>query len=105
MAIKPNFTEVVLDGGTIEVHGVSDTGVDDADVLDIQVVLAQGDRVAREGVGRIVSAWQANLPKSDPDGEAGDFQVGDATAFGVETRRENLTTTTWVQAIKIAQKA
>jgi hypothetical protein len=104
MPIKPNFTDVVLTGGFVKVNGLSEASdVAGFDIIDIQVVLAQGNRIARGGVGKIVTEWQANLPVSDDAGLAPDFQPGAAVAFGVETHRENLATVTWAQPVQIAQ--
>jgi hypothetical protein len=104
MPIRPNFTDVQLSGDTVEVHGLS---ADDelGDLLDIRVVLSQGKRIGRAGVGRIVSAWQADLPVTDPDGGAPDYQTGEAVAFGIETHGENLRTITWAQTVQIARRA
>jgi hypothetical protein len=38
--------------------------------------------------------WQATLPSEG-------FATGDAVAFGVETRRTNAKTITWVESIEI----
>ncbi len=103
MAIRPNFTDVVIDGNTVEVHGVSDDK-ELAEILDIRVVLAQGDRIAGGRAEPGFSSWKANVTVADPTGEAQDFEVGDAVAFGVETHRENLTTITWAQTVQIASK-
>jgi hypothetical protein len=103
MAARPNFTEVEIDGDTVQVHGVSDPS-EVADIVDIRVILAQGRRVAGGPVEKPGSPWVANLPVRDPEGASADFQVGEVLAFGVETHRENLLTITWAQMLQIGQR-
>jgi hypothetical protein len=104
MPVKPNFTEVALNGSIVQVHGVSDAG-ETGDLVDIQVVLAQGNRIARGGVGTLGDTWQANLPVADPDNAALKFEDGAAIAFGLETHSENLRTITWAQPMRINKVA
>jgi hypothetical protein len=98
MAAKPNFTDVQLTNGALRVEGKSD--VDISDIVDIRVVLVQGDRITRGSVEQISSVWHAELPATDPAG-SGDFIAGQAVAFGVETRSENVLTMTWTQPVTI----
>jgi hypothetical protein len=93
MAFKPNFTGVHRDGEAVIVSGTSDADSVD-DIVDIRVVLAQGDRVQRAVVDTIGADWNTGVPG---DG----FAAGPATAFGIETRRENATTITWAQPVDI----
>jgi hypothetical protein len=102
MPARPSFTSVQLTNGTLQVLGISDTSEPPGnDILDIRVVLtqpaaAQGEppRIASGSVAELSPAWQANLP-------AQGFAPGPAVAFGVETRRTNAKTTTWVEPIEI----
>jgi hypothetical protein len=100
MSAKPNFTDVELVDDTVSVGGVSDEE-DLSDIIDIRVVLAQGERVASGQVDKLVSAWHANLPVKDPEAEAEDFGAGPAVAFGVQTHRENFTTISWIETVTI----
>lgn len=99
MAAKPNFTDVQLIDGTLRVEGKSD--VDISDIVDIRVVLVQGDRITRGVVDQISSVWHAELPATDPAAASGDFSAGQAVAFGVETHSENVLTMTWTQPVTI----
>jgi hypothetical protein len=99
MPARPNFTDVELIDGTLRVEGRSDNDI--SDILDIQVVLVQEDRITRGSVEHISSVWHAELPATDPAGGSGDFTAGQAVAFGVETRSENLLTMTWTQPVTI----
>jgi hypothetical protein len=107
MAIKPNFTDAKLMGTEVRVFGVSDED-DSADILDIRITLVQGDRVASDSqrvasrpVTNLGTNWNAVFPVHDPDGQQADFRRGPVSAFGVEIRRTNATTTTWAQALTI----
>jgi hypothetical protein len=100
MMFKPNFTDVQIDGDTVHVFGTSDPE-DQQDILDIRVILAQegraaggSARISGGSVAKVSSAWQADLPSEG-------FAAGPAVAFGVETRRENVTTITWAQPVTI----
>jgi hypothetical protein len=93
---KPSFTDVQIVGDKLRVGGESDADV--SDVVDIRVTLVQGQRIAAAPVSQIASSWKAELPVSDP---AGDFQAGEAVAFGVETRSENVLTMTWAETVTI----
>ena len=98
MPAKPNFEEVKLFGDVVRVGGRSDE-VDD--IVDIRVVLVQQEqmapaRIAGGGVEKVTTLWQAALPSAD-------FRAGPAVAFGVETRRENFTTTTWTEQVTIIE--
>ena len=92
---KPNFTGVRRDGDELIVSGASDPN-DLPDILEIRVVLTQGDTIATPvTAGTIGATWNVNVPG---DG----FGDGTAVAFGIETHRENATTITWSQALNIA---
>lgn len=91
MAFRPNFTAALLDKGGVTVSGAS---VDTSDIFDITVRLTQGNRVARRSVVKIDSAWDVRF-------EDEGFGPGPIVAVGVESRRENLTTTTWTQTLTI----
>jgi hypothetical protein len=93
---KPGFTDVQIVGDKVRVGGTSDADV--SDVVDIRVTLVQGKRIAAGPVTQIATDWKAELPVRDP---AGDFQKGEAVAFGVETRSENLFTMTWTETVTI----
>jgi hypothetical protein len=93
---KPGFTDVQIVGDKVIVVGESDADV--SDVVDIRVTLVQGKRMAAAPVTQIGSSWKVELPVSDP---AGDFHAGEAVAFGVETRSENLLTMTWTEPVTI----
>jgi hypothetical protein len=102
MPARPNFTDAQIIGDTVRVEGRSDP--DDpnlADILDIRVVLVQGERMASGSVEQISEVWHADLPVSDA-AVPGSFAAGDAVAFGVETRSENLLTITWTETVTIA---
>src|SRR5687767_2538544 len=99
--VRPNFTDVQIDGDEVRVGGVSDED-DTDDILDIRVTLVQGDRIGggsgridRAGVSRVSAVWNARLPVKDPDAQGPDFRPGPVVAFGVETRQTNSTTITW----------
>jgi hypothetical protein len=99
---KPNFTDARIIGDTVRVEGVSDPDDPDlADILDIRVILVQGDRMAGGSVEQISEVWHADLPVSDA-AVPGNFQPGNATAFGVETRSQNLLTLTWTETVSIS---
>jgi hypothetical protein len=93
MAFKSNFTGLHRDGDTMVLSGRSDPDPP-GDVVDIRVVLAQGERIERASVDVINDKWNVRLPS---DG----FAAGPAVAFGIETRRENAATLTWTQTIEI----
>ena len=105
--VRPNFTSVILDEvdgvGTVHVEGTSDSTDDDAlaDIVDIVVVLVQGDRIARQSVNKVTNPWVADVPQSDPAGSGQDFQRGEAIAFGVESRVENSLVITWTERVTI----
>ena len=102
MPAKPSFTSAQLSDDTLQVFGFSDvTDPPGNDIVDIRVVLTQ--QAATEGdpplivsgsVAELSAEWQANLPSEG-------FATGNAVAFGVETRRTNAKTITWVEAIEI----
>jgi hypothetical protein len=98
MAARPNFTDVQLTDGTLHVVGQSDVEI--PDIVDIRVVLVQGDRITRGSVEHPSAGWVAELPATDAAG-SGDFTTGQAVAFGIETRSENSLTMTWTQAVTI----
>lgn len=101
MAAKPNFTDARITGDVVRVEGRSDPSDPDlADILDIRVILVQGDRMASGSVEQISAVWHANLPVSDA-ATPGAFDAGEAVVFGVESRKENLLTMTWTETVTI----
>jgi hypothetical protein len=94
MPAKPNFTSVLQVGGLIAVNGTSPLPTDD--VLMLHVVLTQGGHAVPAVAEAVGESWSLTIPG---DG----FTAGPATAVGVEVRRENATTTTWVEAVEIRQ--
>jgi hypothetical protein len=106
MAFKPNFKDdAELTGDHVFVEGKSgDTAEDLEDIVDIRVVLVQGDRVASQTVDKVVSDWTVSLPVSDEEGDGEDFHAGAAAAFGVESRRTNFTTITWAGTVTIREQ-
>jgi hypothetical protein len=100
MATKPNFTDAQLIDGVVRVEGRSD--IDDIpEIVDIRVVLVQGDRITAGSVDQISEVWRAELPASDPSARSGDFQAGGAVAFGWETHKQNFLTMTWTEPVEI----
>jgi hypothetical protein len=95
MATRPNFTDAQLINGTVRVEGKSDDDI--SDLVDIRIVLVQGDRISAGTVENIQAVWHAELPAAG----TGAFQPGDAVAFGVETRSTNFLTMTWTEPVKI----
>jgi hypothetical protein len=94
MAVRPNFTGVERTGDVVRVTGES--GDDFSDIVDIQVVLAQADRLARKAVGRLGTVWDVEFPSEG-------FVAGPAVAFGWETRKENFTTISWAEPVDIPE--
>jgi hypothetical protein len=94
MAARPNFTSARLAGGRVIVAGTTDVEPE-GDVVGIRVTLSQGSKAVTGDVHILGENWNVELPG---DG----FTAGAATAFGVETRRENSTTITWAQTLEIA---
>jgi hypothetical protein len=92
---KPNFTDAQLINGKVRVEGKSDDDI--SDLIDIRIVLVQGDRISAGTVTNIQAVWHAELPAAS----TGAFQVGDAVAFGTETRSTNFLTLTWTQPVQI----
>jgi hypothetical protein len=82
----------------VRVEGTSDEE-DLPDIVDIRVVLVQGDRITAGNVEQILTVWRVELPASDPT--AGDFQIGQAVAFGWQTHSENFLTMTWTEPLEI----
>jgi hypothetical protein len=101
MPFRPNFTDVELIDEVVRVGGIS--GEEDLpDIVDIRVVLVQGERIASGFVDKVTPEWHADVPVRDPDGTAADFRADEvAVAFGAETRKENAMTITWVEGVKI----
>ena len=100
MPAKPNFTDAQLIDGVVRVEGRS--AIEDVpEIVDIRVVLVQGDRITAGSVEQISEVWRAELPASDPSASSGDFQAGGAVAFGWETHRENFLTMTWTEPVQI----
>lgn len=93
MVFKANFTSLMRDGETIRVVGKSE---DAGDVIEIRVVLAQGEKVERGTVDEVSESWVVEIP-------ADGFEAGPAFVFGVETRRTNLTTVTWAESLTIPE--
>jgi hypothetical protein len=93
MPSKPNFTSASLAGGRVTVQGQTDPEPE-GDIVAIRVVLSQGGKTVDGDVRSAGANWEVELPG---DG----FSAGSATAFGVETRRENSTTITWTQTVEI----
>jgi hypothetical protein len=99
---KPNFTSAELADGTLRVFGVSDvTEPPGNDILEIRVVLTQpaeaegeAQRIASGSAAELSDVWQVDLP---PEG----FAPGAATAWGMEMRRTNATTTAWTERLDI----
>jgi hypothetical protein len=106
--VRPNFTDIRIQGGKVKVKGVSgvdeETGsrVDFDDVVDIRVVLIQGDRTEHGPVDSIDPNWTATFDVADQTGSAPDFHAGDAVAIGVERRRQNATVISWAETMPIA---
>jgi hypothetical protein len=97
--LRPNFTDAKLTGKSVRLEGVSDPA-DLGDIVDIRVFLEQaagnpGDtpELAHTFVKQLSSNWNATVE--------GDFRVGQAMAFGVETRSDPVTTITWAEAVDI----
>jgi hypothetical protein len=106
--VRPNFTDIRIQDGKVKVKGVSgiepDTGsrVDFTDVVEIRVVLIQGDRVDQGLVDALDPNWTATFDVADPIGSAPDYPPGDAVAVGVERRLENATVISWSETLPIA---
>jgi hypothetical protein len=95
MSARPNFSDARLAGGVVRVNGSSDPDPAD-DIVAIRVVLSQGAQVTTGDVRGFGENWNVDLPD---DG----FSAGPATAFGVESRKENATVTTWAQGVQISK--
>jgi hypothetical protein len=93
MPSKPNFTGARMSGGRVVVRGQTDPEPE-GDIVGIRVVLSQGGQTVDGDVRSAGANWEVELP-------ADGFSAGHATAFGVETRRENSTTITWSQGVEI----
>jgi hypothetical protein len=92
--VRPNFTDVARSGNDLVVSGVSDPD-SVSDIVEIRVVLTQGETIARPVTAdSIVASWNVKVP-------AAAFQDGTAVAFGIETHREHATTITWSQALTV----
>jgi len=105
--VRPNFTDIRIQDGQVEVKGVSgieaDTGsrVDFQDVVEIRVVLIQGERADQGLVDTLDPNWTVTFDVTDPTGAAPDFKPGQATAVGVERRLENATVISWSETLPI----
>jgi hypothetical protein len=97
---KPNFTDAQLIDGSVRVEGSSFPD-DIPEIVDIRVVLVQGDRITAGKVDQVSEVWRAELSASDPSSSSGDFERGDAVAFGWETHKENFLTITWTEPVEI----
>jgi hypothetical protein len=95
MPARPNFTDAQLVNGKVRVEGKSDDDI--ADLLDIRIILVQGKEIAAGNVTNPQAVWHAMLETAGP----GAFKVGDAVAFGIETRSTNFLTMTWTQPVQI----
>jgi hypothetical protein len=93
MVFKANFTSLMRDSDTIRVLGKSEEA---ADVIEIRVVLAQGEKLERGILDQVDESWVVEIP-------ADGFEAGPAFVFGVETRRTNLTTVTWAESLTIPE--
>jgi hypothetical protein len=101
MPSRPNFTDARIIDDNVRVEGRSDPNDPDlADILDIRVVLVQGERMASVFVKGISEVWHVELPVSDA-AVPGEFRRGDAVAFGVEARSATLLTMTWTETVTI----
>jgi hypothetical protein len=103
MPVRPNFTALESDGNEVFVRGQSSPNdpQDFADIVDIRVAVVQGGRIHSSAVQQLASDWVAVVPVKDPNGAQADFQLGDATAFGWETRGLNAGTFTWIETLPI----
>jgi len=95
MSARPNFKRLDHIGGSIVVGGTSDPHPPD-DILMIQVLLSQGGHSVAEFIQFVGQDWSVTVP-------AEGFSPGPALVVGVETRRENATTTTWAEAVVIPE--
>jgi hypothetical protein len=93
MAFKQAFSGLHRGDGTLVLTGQSDPDPP-GDILDIRVILAQGERIAPATVDDLSESWNVHVP-------AEGFVPGPAVAFGIETRRANATTVTWAQPFDI----
>jgi hypothetical protein len=93
MPARPNFTDAQLVNGKVRVEGRSDDDI--SDVVDIRIVLVQGDRIGAASVEQISAVWHAEVESPTA------FETGEAVAFGVETRSENFLTMTWTEPVTI----
>jgi hypothetical protein len=100
MPAKPNFTDAQLIDGIVRVEGESFED-DLPEIVDIRVVLVQDNRITAGSVQQIGAVWRAELPASDPSSRSGDFEAGDAVAFGWETHKQNALTITWTEPLTI----
>jgi hypothetical protein len=106
--VRPNFTDVRIQGAEVRVNGTSGveptsgSRADFGDVVDIRVVLIQGDRVEHGAVDAPDPNWSATFPVKDPAEAAPDYHAGEAVAVGVETRKENFTVISWRETMTIA---
>jgi len=94
MSVRPNFTGVERTEETVRVSGVS--GDDFNEIVDIQVVLTQGNKIERKTVQKLGSVW-------DVEFESDGFETGVATAFGWETRKDNFTSISWAETVNIPE--
>ena len=95
---KPNFeTAVALEGDTVRLVGRtgSEGDADDvADLVGIQVVLAQDAQITRGVVDVVGLSWLVSL-------RAAGFTAGPAVAFVIELRKLNSTMISWSEAVEI----
>jgi hypothetical protein len=105
--VRPNFNETVtISGQNLLVTGVSD---EPEDISTLRVLLAQENRsdggatsefkpiVERRGLAEVAAGqWQVTIP-------LGSFKPGPAMAHGLELRKQNFTTISWTEPVKIVQ--
>jgi hypothetical protein len=107
MIVRPNFTGASIQSGEVRVTGESGIAPDgtrvefDQDVVDIRVVLIQGERTDHRPVDSLDANWTATFSVADEVGSGPDYTAGPAVAVGVERRRENDTVISWTQTLPI----
>ena len=84
----------------MRLEGVSDPD-DLGDIVEIRVFLEQGGRPHGDTAELAAYLREAARLELACDRCEGDFRVGQALAFGVETRSDPVTTITWAEAVDI----
>jgi hypothetical protein len=101
MSLRPNFTDVQLDGEKLRVFGESNED-DLADIVGIQVFVTQQDQ-AGGGPPRMATGFVPMAGSSwDAEFDSNGVGAGQATVIGVETHSEPVTTISWAQSVEIA---